>query len=523
MPFIVNLGMIAEPQIGLISRQNHTESHLPMTSPRTAIGIVENGLLASARIIFARTALVSGLALGLAACGGGGSSSAPPTGGGGGGGGTGACSIANQIAFADDVLNDWYLFPNLLDNTVNPSNFSTVQSFLDARVAPARASGRDEGFTFATSIAEENALIASGSSAGIGIRLSYDVNQNRVFILEAFEGAPGFIAGMDRGTELLAIGTNASNAQSVSSLMASGGPAAVSDALGPTEGGVTRFIRFETADGNVIAQNITKAEFSLDPISDRYGVQILNDGGKQVGYINLRTFIVEDAARQLREAYGQFAAAGVTELIIDFRYNGGGLVDVADTMGDLMGQGRQGDVWSRTLFNALRSNRNSTDLFDFENNSIRPTKIAFIGTGSTASASELVINSMLPYLADANVALVGEDTLGKPYGQFGFDLADCDLRIRALTFETVNADNEGDYFNGIAELMPNTCRAGDDPAFALGDPQEASTMAALDFLGGRSCTPFSSSDPLAPQASRSRQMLRPANPTAAQFEIPGLY
>ncbi len=437
----------------------------------------------------------------------------------------------NQIGFADEVLEDWYLFPNLLDNTVNPANFSTVQGFLDARVAPARAAGRDEGFTFATSISEENALINSGSSAGIGIRLSYDIDQNRVFVLEAFENAPGFAAGMDRGTELLAIGTNSGNTQSVSSLMASGGPAAVSQALGPTEDGVTRFIRFETVEGQEIATNITKDEFSLDPISNRYGTKILTDGSKSVGYLNLRTFIVEDAARQLRDAYGQFEQAGVTELVIDLRYNGGGLVDVANTMGDLMGEGRGGLVWSRTLFNPSRSSRNNTELFDFEPNAIQPTKIAFITTGATASASELVINSMLPYLADANVAIIGEDTLGKPYGQFGFDLEECDLRIRALTFETVNADNEGDYFNGIAELVPNTCQAVDDISFQLGDPNEDSTMAALDFLAGRSCTPFGVST-AAVQSVDARQrslpkntyqVLRPANPTSPQYEIPGFY
>lgn len=481
---------------------------------------VATGPSSLSRTPFVRTLLAAGLALGLAACGGDDSGN-PATGGGGS-----ACSTANQIAYANDVLVDWYLFPNLLNNSVNQASFTDVQAFLDARVAPARAAGRDEGFTFATSIAQENALIASGSSAGIGIRLSYDSVNNRVFILEAFEAGPGFAAGMDRGSELLAIGTTAGNLQSVSSLMASGGPAAVSDALGPTEAGVTRVIRFAQVGGTVLERSIAKTEFSLDPISDRYGVQIINDGGKQVGYLNLRTFIVADAENQLRQAYQQFRTAGVTELIIDFRYNGGGLVDVANTMGDLMGQNRVGSVWSRTLFNPARAAENNRNrLFQGEAQSIRPTKIAFIGTDATASASELVINSMLPYLDDANVALVGTDTLGKPYGQFGFDLSACDLRIRALTFETRNADNEGDYFNGIAELMPNTCSAGDDFRFALGSPQEASVKAALDFLGGRSCNAFASAGGAVQRAQSvgGREMLRPARPTAAQFEIPGFY
>ena len=75
------------------------------------------------------------------------------------------------------------------------------------RVAPARAQSRDRFFTFATSIAEEIALINSGSSAGFGIRLFYDTTANRVFVTEAFEGANGLAAGIDRGTEITAIGT----------------------------------------------------------------------------------------------------------------------------------------------------------------------------------------------------------------------------------------------------------------------------------------------------------------------------
>lgn len=473
-----------------------------------------------------RSTLSATLAFALVACGGGGSSTPPPTQGGATPTPTpptSTCSIANQISFADDVLNEWYLFPNLLDNTVNQDSFSDVQSFLDARVAPARAQSRDKGFTFATSIAEENALINSGSSAGFGIRLAYDTVNNRVFLLEAFENANGFAAGMDRGTELLAIGTSAANLQTVSSLMASGGPQAVIDALGPSNAGVSRVIRFAQLGGNVIEATVTKSDFALDPISDRYGTLILDDGGKKVGYLNLRTFIVSDAAAQLRTAFGEFAREGVTELIIDLRYNGGGLVSVADTMGDLMGLGNVGRVWSETVLRASKSSENSTESFENEVNAIQPTKIAIIGTRSTASASELVTNSMIPYVGNG-MALIGSNTSGKPVGQFGFDLADCDLRIRAVTFQTLNADGNGEYFTGLASVMPNTCRADDDIFTPFGDPTEASIATALDFLAGQSCAaPITGGAGQTAQSVGGREVLQPARPNAAQYEIPGLY
>jgi len=474
-----------------------------------------------------RTSLSATLAFALVACGGGGSGTAPPT------GGTptptptpttSTCDISNQIAFANDVLNEWYLFPDLLDISVDPANFNNVQAYLDARVAPARAQSRDKGFTFATSIAEENALIQSGSSAGFGIRLAYDTTNNRVFLVDAYENANGFAAGMDRGTEILAIGTTSANLQTVSSLMASGGPQAVSNALGPSDPGVSRVLRFAQNGGNVIETTVTKSDFSLDPVSDRYGAQILDDGGKQVGYLNLRTFIVEEGADELRNAFQLFNQNGVTELIVDFRYNGGGLVDVADTFGDLLGQNRLGQVWSRTTFRDSKSSRNSTELFENEVQALQATKIAFITTQNSASASELVINSMLPYLDASNIAIVGGNTSGKPVGQFGFDFDACDLRIRAVTFQTVNANDEGGYFTGLASVMPNTCRADDDIFTPLGDPTEASISTALDFLGGRSCTPISGGAGV--QSARSaggREVLQPEQPNAAQHEIPGLF
>lgn len=488
-----------------------------------------------------RAALSTILACALIGCGGGGSS-APPISGGASPTPTptptpttSACSLRAQQDFADSVLNEWYLFPDLLANA-NPASFSALQDYLDARVAPARAQNRDRFFTFATSIAEENALINSGASAGFGIRLFYDTSNNRVFVTEAFEAGNGFAAGLDRGSEITAIGTSTANLQSVATLMASGGPQAVVNALGPSTAGTARILRFVQPGGATIERSITKTEFALDPISNRYGTQVLDDGGKRVGYLNLRTFIIADAATQLRQAFGQFAAQGVTELIIDLRYNGGGLIDVADTMGDLMGSGRVGQVWSRTVLRPSKAAENETRLFQSEANAIAPTRIAFITTNASASASELVVNAMIPYLGD-NMALIGGNTFGKPVGQFGFDLETCDLRVRAVTLQTVNANDEGEYFSGLAGVVPNTCRAPDDISRPLGDPREASISVALDFLAGRSCTAIgqsgtgdtASSGANASQRSTSMidlpetEALRPTRPSPAQIDIPGLF
>lgn len=471
-----------------------------------------------------RSILSATLAVSLSACGGGGSGN--NTGGGtsggtsGGTGGTNSCSLSARQDWARDVLQEWYLFPELLDTSVNKAAYSDVQSYIDALVAPARAQNKDRYFTYLTSIQEENDLINSGSNAGFGVRLGYDSAANRVYVVEAFENAPALAAGIDRGTEILQI-----NGQSVTNLMASGGPAAVSDALGPGDIGVTRNLTVRSAAGVEQTVSVTKAEFALDPISDRYGVKILPDGaGGQVGYINLRTFIVQDAGPQLRTAFGQFRSAGVTRVILDLRYNGGGLVSIADLLGDLMAEGREGQVFSETKLRPSKASENSTKLFENQNQQIAVTRLAVIGRGGTASASELVTNSFIPYLG-TSLALVGENTYGKPVGQYAFDRSACDDRLRAVTFKTVNAAGNGEYFSGLASVMGATCRAGDDIFTQLGEPSEASVKVALDYIAGRTCTPmFSAAKSSSLSAEGGTQtLLQPRIPNAVQRENPGVF
>ncbi len=176
-------------------------------------------------------------------------------------------------------------------------------------------------------------------------------------------------------------------------------------------------------------------------------------------------------------------------------------------------------MFSRTTFRPSKAQYNEVDNFGAQPQAIAATKIAFIGTGSTASASELVMNAMPPYLA-GNVALIGSNTYGKPVGQIAQDLSACDDRLRIVALKTDNADQQGDYFFGLADTMPATCRANDDIGHQLGDPAESSVAAALSWLGGASCTAIGATTT---QAAARRETLRPARPSAAQHEVPGLF
>jgi C-terminal processing protease CtpA/Prc len=342
-------------------------------------------------------------------------------------------------------------------------------------------------------------------------------------VAEAFEGGPALASDIDRGTEILAIGTNASDLRTVSAIIAAEGTAGVTNALGPSTVGLSRVLRVRDANGTTRDVTVAKANYTLDPVSNRYGTLIFDDGGRKVGYINFRSFIGGPAESDLRAAFAQFRAAGISEVIVDLRYNGGGLISTAVLLTNLL-QGQRST--SNILSISVRKSSEVITRFNPQPQSISATRIAFIGTGSTASASEIVMNSVLPYLG-ANAALIGSNTFGKPVGQFFRDRPACDDRLRVLAFETQNANRQADYFNGIAPKFQSTCRAADDVTRPLGDPQEASIRVALDFLAGRQCTPIASSGATAQGlggGAGTRSLLTPAQPNnTVQRELPGSF
>lgn len=104
-------------------------------------------------------------------------------------------------------------------------------------------------------------------------------------------------------------------------------------------------------------------------------------------------------------------------------------------------------------------------------NALELDRIYFLVTGGSASASELLINNLSPYV---DVKLVGDSrTYGKPVGYFGWDVMGVDLY--AVSFQTFNADHEGDYFDGL----PVDKLVRDDLSRDFGDPLEWMTAEAL--------------------------------------------
>jgi carboxyl-terminal processing protease len=313
----------------------------------------------------------------LSGCGGGGGGStqiagtptSSPTPGPSGSG----CTLRERQDWVAAQIREWYLFPDTLPASLDPTPYSTVDAYIDALTATARAQGKDRYFTYLTSIAQENAYNASGATAGFGLRFALDTSQGaRLFVTEAFEGGPALAAGIDRGAEILAIGVSSGNLTTVTTLYGQGGTA-LNDALGPSTAGTTRYLQVRDAGGTRVVA-VAKADFNLPAVSPRYGAQIITDAGRQYGYLNLRTFIPA-ADQSLRDAFASFRAAGITNVVIDFRYNGGGALSTAELIGDLLGANRQtSEVFDYVSFRPEKASNNTTRFFSPQPQSIAPTR-----------------------------------------------------------------------------------------------------------------------------------------------------
>jgi carboxyl-terminal processing protease len=208
--------------------------------------------------------------------------------------------------------------------------------------------------------------------------------------------------------------------------------------------------------------------------------RVVEVDGRRVGYVFFRNF-VQPSTAALNAAFEALKAANVNELVLDLRYNGGGLVDVAVHLGSLIGGSRTaGQVMLNYTHNdVIGPLFNKTTRFTSPEQALSLQRLFVITTRSSASASELIINSMRPYMP---VIVIGDTTYGKPVGQYG--LRFCEKILAPVSFSIRNANDEGDFFDGIAP----TCTAGDDYLHQLGDAEEASFAEALSYIRTGSCS-----------------------------------
>lgn len=252
-----------------------------------------------------------------------------------------------------------------------------------------------------------------------------------------------------------------------------------------------------------------KELYTFNPI---FKDTVINKGGKRIGYLAFQTFSL-NAIDSLNQAFQQ-DLKGVTDLVVDLRYNGGGYVAVAEHLINLIAPSSADDqIMYKSYYNADMSNHKapilknipidydnpkggsladvdfSSDDDDNPNTTVKIekgkaaaglsnlTNVYFIVSSGTASASELTINSLKPYLGVTLIgAAFGDDgdrTYGKPVGFFEIRFGKYSMWMP--NFETKNKDDEGGYYTG----MPTDDQSFDDVAHDLGDPKEESFADAI--------------------------------------------
>jgi C-terminal processing protease CtpA/Prc len=445
------------------------------------------------------------------------------------------CSVPRLNQAVLDTARQWYLFPETLPASIDPAAYVTTAAFVDALAAQARAAGKDRFFSSTTSIAIENQLL-QGTTAGFGFTLLETASPAGVSVGQVFAGSPAADAGFARGDALLAVGTSVATLVPIDQVLAGSG--GLSEAIGPTTAGVVRTLRWRTLAGVTRTETLTKRSFDLDavPAANRRVLTLPN--GNRVGHLTFRSFVSDPVTGSqtanlaaLRSAFEQFAAAGVRDVIIDLRYNGGGLVSIAELLLNLLAGDRAGQVAFETRYNAQQAGRLETTRLALQPQTVPTLRVAFVVTDRTASASELVINSMAPY---ARTAIVGSRSFGKPVGQLAFDVAACDFRLRLVAFKSVNRAGDGDYFAGLpyegfTRAGGVACAARDDLTREPGDPQEGMTAEALAWLGsptGQCRGGAIAAGDAADAAARTAEAQAPwpeAPPATLQYYLPGTY
>jgi hypothetical protein len=190
--------------------------------------------------------------------------------------------------------------------------------------------------------------------------------------------------------------------------------------------------------------------------------------------------MIDQAEPALARAFADFRAAGVSELAIDLRYNGGGLVSLSRLLASYVSGTRTRDqVFASLLFNDRRaSDYNETWRFEPPSSALNLARVYVLTGPRTCSASELLINGLRPFV---DVVAIGDTTCGKPVGFR--PVSRCDTTFNVVNFESVNARNEGRFFDGIAA----SCAVAEDFSQPLGATDEPLLAAASRHADSGSC------------------------------------
>lgn len=436
----------------------------------------------------------------LSACGGGSSGTATAT-----SSLAASSTLANQCDGADtekaylrSFVDETYLWYRDVPH-LNPANYRTPQAYFADLKTAARTPGGAlvDQFHWSQTTASYNSA-SSGNSLDYGIQwISQSSDVPRNFLVASVEpGSPAALAGVRRGDKLTSVdGVNfvADNTQRGVDIINAG--------LSPSD-----FNSHSLGFNNATPITLVPANLSTQTV---HSVKTFTTpSGEKLGYFRFDAHLAKSEV-ELSNAIFQLQSDKVSDLVIDMRYNGGGLLYIASKLAYMVaGPAKtQGKTFERIVFNDKNAAKNYNMPFNATGNQVLPhldlSHVTLLVSRGTASASESVINSLRG--VDVKVDLIGDTTRGKPYGYV--PQSNCGTTYFALQFKGVNHKGFGDYADGFAP----TCFAPDDFAHELGDPAETMLKSALTYKATGVCPPMARAQMELRASSQKFELVRPAS------------
>ncbi len=231
--------------------------------------------------------------------------------------------------------------------------------------------------------------------------------------------------------------------------------------------------------------------------------KVIEKGSHKVGYLMYNSFVA-DFDLQLNDAFGMFKSKGINDLVLDLRYNGGGRISSAVYLASMITGLSKQNVFAKERWNdKLQPAFKDSDITNYFADKIIKEGVSYpinslsglrriyiLTTERTASASELVINGLKPYI---EVIQIGGTTTGKNQGSItlydspaGYNKKGVNPKhkwaMQPLVLKIVNKDGEGDYTSGIT---PNHAIEEDWANFGeLGQETEPFLAKALELITG---------------------------------------
>ncbi|MCL4740085.1 MAG: peptidase S41 [Burkholderiaceae bacterium] len=414
----------------------------------------------------ARTRLTLCLAaLLVAGCGGGGSGSdpiAPPA----------SCDVADRKVWLRDYMRAWYLWA-ALGPSPDPVPFGSIDDYFPALLYGGGGTVPADRFSRLESTESYRRFYDEGRTLGYGLSVAgLEVEGRPDLPLRVRHVEPQSDAaaqGLQRGQQIVSLG-----GRPASELIADNDY----EALVPDSEGEQLALVVRDGAGER-AVTLTAAVYPLTPVPAE--ALLTSPGGRRVGYLMVKDMIGQIDA-PVTAAIARFAASGVDELVLDLRYNGGGRVSVGRTLASVVDPARTaGEVYARLRYNDQRAgDYDQTYRFE-ERPGLGLNRVFVLAGARTCSASEQLIHGLAPFV---EVVLVGDATCGKPVGFLPRDDG-CGTTVSAVNFDSVNARDEGSYYDGFA---PH-CATADDLDHPLGDPAEGLLATALALADGGACPP----------------------------------